>query len=206
MRFNKTGGPTPHIAEVVDASHDLLLAVASDLDSKRPADRTRAGPGALYASGRAGVAQAPRPARFPTPSLVRCSGAQHVPPRKEAGRTAAGAGRNLDASTFLGRLALIASTTAASCKGRLCSGSRQVDGGETVTTAKITELLATEAWNAANRRCRRRRLVAVAGLPGEILIGDTLAASANPLPCPGYRGRASDLVHHRLLAAGGQRW
>lgn len=74
---NKTDRPDARIAEVVDASHDLLLDVASDLDDEAAAAAEHAlGLPTLYASGRAGVASTTaRPtARFPTaPTWIRCS-------------------------------------------------------------------------------------------------------------------------------------
>ncbi|WP_131810825.1 GTP-binding protein, partial [Mycobacterium intracellulare] len=60
---NKTDRPDARIAEVVDASHDLLLDVASDLDDEAAAAAEHAlGLPTLYASGRAGIASTEQPA------------------------------------------------------------------------------------------------------------------------------------------------
>src|ERR1700739_2847742 len=60
---NKTDRPDARIAEVVEASHDLLLDVASDLDDQAAAAAEDAlGLPTLYASGRAGVASTTQPA------------------------------------------------------------------------------------------------------------------------------------------------
>ncbi len=54
---NKTDRPDARIDEVVHASHDLLLDVASDLDAEAAKAAEHAlGLPTLYASGRAGIA------------------------------------------------------------------------------------------------------------------------------------------------------
>ena len=59
---NKTDRPDARIAEVVEASHDLLLDVASDLDDEAAKAAEHAlGLPTLYASGRAGVASTTQP-------------------------------------------------------------------------------------------------------------------------------------------------
>lgn len=66
---NKTDRPDARIAEVVEASHDLLLDVASDLDDEAAAAAEHAlGLPTLYASGRAGIASTEQPADGEVPA------------------------------------------------------------------------------------------------------------------------------------------
>src|ERR1700732_1039420 len=111
---NKTDRPDARIAEVVEASHDLLLDVASDLDDEAAAAAEHAlGLPTLYASGRAGIASTEAPADGEVPAgdnlhpLVAVL-MEHIPPPvgdPEAPLQALVT--NLDASAFLGRLALV---------------------------------------------------------------------------------------------------
>lgn len=74
---NKTDRPDARIAEVVEASHDLLLDVASDLDDEAAAAAEHAlGLPTLFASGRAGVASTTQPPDGQIPdgdNSTRCS-------------------------------------------------------------------------------------------------------------------------------------
>lgn len=188
---NKTDRPDARIAEVVDASHDLLLDVASDLDDEAAAAAEHAlGLPTLYASGRAGVASTTAPPDGQVPDGTNLDPLfevleKHVPPPKgEPDAPLQALVTNLDASTFLGRLALIRIYNGRIRKGQQVAWIRQVDGQQTVTTAKITELLATEGVERKPTDAAvAGDIVAVAGLP-EIMIGDTLAASANPVALP----------------------
>ena len=111
---NKTDRPDARIAEVVEASHDLLLDVASDLDDEAPKAAEHAlGLPTLYASGRAGIASTTQPANGENPDGENLDPLfdvllEHIPPPQgdpEAPLQALVT--NLDASAFLGRLALI---------------------------------------------------------------------------------------------------
>ena len=82
---------------------------------------------------------------------------------------------NLDASAFLGRLALIRIYKGRIRKGQQVAWMREVDGHPVITNAKITELLVTEGVERTpTDEAIAGDIVAVAGLP-EIMIGDTLA-------------------------------
>ena len=183
---NKTDRPDARIAEVVDASHDLLLDVASDLDEAAQKAAVHAlGLPTLYASGRVGVASTVQPRDGQIPG----SGSpednldplfdvllEHIPPPSgHADKPLQALVTNLDASAFLGRLALVRIYNGRLRKGQTVAWMRQVDGAPVITNAKITELLATEG---VERRPTEEAIagdiVAVAGLP-EIMIGDTLA-------------------------------
>lgn len=91
---------------------------------------------------------------------------------------------NLDASAFLGRLALVRIHNGELTKGQTVSWCREVDGEPVVTKAKITELLATKGVERQPaERAVAGDIVAVAGFP-DIMIGDTLADLENPVPLP----------------------
>jgi GTP-binding protein len=184
---NKTDRPDARIAEVVEASHDLLLDVAADLDDEAAKVAEEAlGLPTLYASGRAGVASTVAPPDGQVPDGDNLDPLfdvllQHIPP--PSGDPAAplqALVSNLDASPFLGRLALIRIYNGRLCKGQQVAWLRE--GG--TATAKITELLVTEGVErTSTEEAIAGDIVAVAGIP-EIMIGDTLADPANPVALP----------------------
>jgi GTP-binding protein len=192
---NKTDRPDARIAEVVEASHDLLLDVASDLDNEAAAAAEHAlGLPTLYASGRAGVASTTQPLDGHVPDGTNLDPLFEVlekyvpPPKGDPDAPLQALVTNLDASSFLGRLALIRIYSGGIRKGQQVAWMREVDGPETkqetTTTAKITELLATEGVERSpTDEAVAGDIVAVAGLP-EIMIGDTLADLANPVALP----------------------
>ena len=179
---NKTDRPDARIAEVVDASHDLLLDVASDLDdAAQQAAEHALGLPTLFASGRAGVASTIQPADGEIPSGDSLDPLfdvllQHIPaPAGDPQAPLQALVTNLDASAFLGRLALIRVYNGRLRKGQQVAWMRQVDGQPVITSAKISELLATVG--VERNPCDEAvagDIVAVAGLP-DIMIGDTLA-------------------------------
>ncbi|BBX95478.1 translational GTPase TypA [Mycobacterium lacus] len=179
---NKTDRPDARIAEVVEASHDLLLDVASDLDDAAAKAAEHAlGLPTLYASGRAGVASTTQPADGHVPEGTNLDALfevleEHVPPPKgNPDAPLQALVTNLDASSFLGRLALIRIHNGRIRKGQQVAWMREVDGVPVITSAKITELLATEGVErSATDEAIAGDIVAVAGLP-DIMIGDTLA-------------------------------
>ncbi|ORV47271.1 GTP-binding protein TypA [Mycolicibacter engbaekii] len=188
---NKTDRPDARIAEVVEASHDLLLDVASDLDDEAQAAAEHAlGLPTLYASGRAGVASTTAPADGSIPDGDNLDPLfdvllEHVPPPSgdpEAPLQALVT--NLDASAFLGRLALIRVYNGRIRKGQQVAWMREVDGEEVTTTAKITELLVTVGVERTpTDEASAGDIVAIAGI-GDIMIGDTLADLAAPRALP----------------------
>ncbi len=179
---NKTDRPDARIAEVVSESHDLLLDVASDLDDEaQKAAEDALGLPTLYASGRAGIASTTEPANGENPDGENLDPLfdvllEHIPPPQgdpEAPLQALVT--NLDASAFLGRLALIRIYKGRIRKGQQVAWMREVDGHPVITNAKITELLATEGVDRTpTDEAIAGDIVAVAGMP-EIMIGDTLA-------------------------------
>ena len=188
---NKTDRPDARIAEVVEASHDLLLDVASDLDDDAAAAAEHAlGLPTLYASGRVGVASTTAPPDGQVPDGDNLDPLfdvllEHIPPPSgdpEAPLQALVA--NLDASAFLGRLALVRVYNGRLRKGQPVAWLREVDGEPVTTSAKITELLVTEGIERSSTdEAQAGDIVAVAGMP-EIMIGDTLADPAQPKALP----------------------
>jgi GTP-binding protein len=182
---NKTDRPDARIAEVVEESHDLLLDVAADLAAKDPEAQAAAEKAldlpTLYASGRAGIVSTAEPSNGQNPDGDNLDPLfdvllEHIPPPQgdpEAPLQALVT--NLDASSFLGRLALIRIYNGRIRKGQQVAWMREVDGHPVITNAKITELLVTEGVErTATDEATAGDIVAVAGLP-EIMIGDTLA-------------------------------
>ena len=181
---NKTDRPDARIAEVVHASHDLLLDVASDLDDEAAKAAEHAlGLPTLYASGRAGVASTTAPPDGEIPDGTDLDPLfdvllEHIPP--PSGNPDAplqALVTNLDASAFLGRLALVRVYNGRLRKGQTVAWLRE-DG---VTSAKITELLATEGIERKpTDAAQAGDIVAIAGIP-DIMIGDTLADPNEPM-------------------------
>jgi len=188
---NKTDRPDARIAEVVEQSHDLLLDVASDLDEEaQQAAEHALGLPTLFASGRAGVAATEQPADGAVPAGDNLDPLfdvllQHIPPPKGDPESPLQAlVTNLDASAFLGRLALIRIHNGKLRKGQQVAWMREVDGEPVTAAAKITELLSTVG--VQRNPCEEAvagDIVAVAGLP-DIMIGDTLADPADPVALP----------------------
>jgi GTP-binding protein len=88
---------------------------------------------------------------------------------------------NLDASPFLGRIALCRVFQGEIRKGQQVAWCRH-DG--TIQQVKITELLMTEALERKPAESAGPGdIIAIAGIP-EIMIGDTLADLENPIPLP----------------------
>ncbi len=179
---NKTDRPDARIAEVVSESHDLLLDVASDLDTEaQRAAEDALGLPTLYASGRAGIASITEPANGENPDGSNLDPLFDVllenipPPQGDPEAPLQALVTNLDASAFLGRLALIRIYKGRIRKGQQVAWMREVDGHPVITNAKITELLVTEGVERTSTdEAVAGDIVAVAGLP-EIMIGDTLA-------------------------------
>jgi GTP-binding protein len=179
---NKTDRPDARIAEVVEESHDLLLDVASDLDEEAQAAAEKAlDLPTLYASGRAGVASTVQPANGEVPDSENLDPLfdvllEHIPaPKGNPEAPLQALVTNLDASAFLGRLALVRIYNGKLKKGQQVAWMREVDGAPVITTGKITELLVTVGVERTpTTEAVAGDIVAVAGM-SEIMIGDTLA-------------------------------
>ena len=189
LLVNKTDRPDARIDEVVEESHDLLLGLASDLHDTIPdldVDAILNLP-VIYASGREGRASLNKPANGTLPDSENLEPLfeailNFIPaPSYQEGAPLQAHVTNLDASPFLGRLALLRIFNGEIRKGQQVAWVRQ-DG--TTQTVKITELLGTKALERLPiEKASAGDIVAVAGIE-EITIGDSLCDSNDIRPLP----------------------
>ncbi|KIQ10180.1 GTP-binding protein TypA [Rhodococcus sp. Leaf7] len=188
---NKTDRPDARIEEVVSESHDLLLDLASDLDDEASeAAELALDLPVLYASGREGKASTKQPENGHAPDAENLDELfeillSYIPaPKGNVDAPLQAHVTNLDASAFLGRLALVRIHNGELNKGQTVSWMREVDGEPVVQKTKITELLNTiGVERVPGQKGVAGDIVAVAGFP-DIMIGDTLADLENPVALP----------------------
>ncbi|MFG1643678.1 translational GTPase TypA [Amycolatopsis sp. NPDC049252] len=185
LLVNKVDRPDARIAEVVEETHDLLLDLAGDIEDA-DLDAILDLP-VVYASARAGKASLAQPEDGGLPDSENLDPLfdtllRHVPPpAADLDAPLQALVTNLDASNFLGRIALIRIHAGRLRKGQTVAWMRE-DG--TVQNVRISELLVTEALTRVPAtEASAGELVAIAGIP-EITIGDTLADSENPVALP----------------------
>jgi len=177
--INKVDRPDARIAEVVDACYELFL----DLDATEEQIEFPI----VYSSARAGRASLTRPADGTLPgspdleplfTVLRDT----VPaPSYDPEEPLRAHVTNLDASAYLGRIALCRVEAGEITKGQQVAWCRR-DG--TIEKVRITELFRTEALDRVPAQSAGPGdIIAVAGIP-EIMIGETLADpdDARPLP------------------------
>jgi GTP-binding protein len=177
--INKVDRPDSRIAEVVDDTYELFM----DLD----ADESQIEFPIVYTCARDGKASLERPANGAMPDndnlvplfstiLNTIPSPEYVP-----GAPLQAHVTNLDASPFLGRLALVRVQQGELRKGQNVAWIR-TDG--TVQQVKITELLMTDGLERKPaEKAGPGDIAAIAGIP-EIMIGETLADPANPVALP----------------------
>ncbi|MDO4026001.1 translational GTPase TypA [Clavibacter michiganensis] len=189
LLVNKTDRPDARIDEVVAESQDLLLGLASDMSDEHPdldLDAILDVP-VVYASGRNGAASANKPENGELPDnedlepLFKAI-LDHVPaPTYDDAHPLQAHVTNLDASPFLGRLALLRVFNGTIKKGQQVAWVKH-DG--TVKNVKITELLITKALDRfPTESAGPGDIVAVAGIE-DITIGETLADPEDVRPLP----------------------
>ena len=189
LLVNKTDRPDARIDEVVGESQDLLLGLASDMADDVPdldLDSILDVP-VVYASGRAGAASHNKPADGTLPDnddLEPLFEAilEHSPaPTDDDEAPLQAHVTNLDASPFLGRLALIRVFNGTIKKGQTVAWVKH-DGS--VANVRITELLKTKALERfPAESAAPGDIVAVAGIE-DITIGETLADPDDIRPLP----------------------
>jgi GTP-binding protein len=177
--INKVDRPDARIAEVVDACYELFL----DLDATEDQIEFPI----LYASARAGRASLTRPDDGTLPDsgdleplfdVIR----QHVPAPSYDPRAPLRAHvTNLDASAYLGRIALCRVVSGEISKGQQAAWCRR-DGS--IERVRISELYRTQALERVPAATASAGdIIAVAGI-SDIMIGETLANPDDPRPLP----------------------
>src|SRR5689334_21657886 len=179
---NKVDRSDARISEVVDETYELFLDLLDDSHNPDALDFP-----VVYASAKAGRASLEQPEDGGLPDspdlepLFRTILETIPAPTYTEGAPLQAHVTNLDASPFLGRLALLRIHEGELKKGQTVAWMRR-DG--TKQNVRITELLVTEGLERKpGTSAGPGDIVAVAGIP-EITIGETLADAENPVALP----------------------
>jgi GTP-binding protein len=177
--INKTDRPDARISEVVDETYELFL----DLDATEDQIEFPI----VYACARDGKASLERPENGSVPDspnlqpLFRTILETIPAPTYAEGAPLQAHVTNLDASNFLGRIALCRVHQGTIRKGQQVAWIKR-DGS--IDRVKITELLMTEALERKPaEQAGPGDIIAIAGIP-DIMIGETLADADDPRPLP----------------------
>ena len=172
--INKIDRPDARIAEVVDEVYELFL----DLD----ADESQIEFPIVYTNARAGTATLDPDVPGDSLDTLMDVLLEHVPaPEYEVGAPLQAHVTNLDASPYVGRLALCRVHNGTIRRGQSIAWCR-ADG--TVSPAKVVELYVTESLDRVDaEEAGPGEIIALAGLP-EVTIGETLADAQDPRPLP----------------------
>lgn len=187
--INKVDRQDARISEIVNETQDLLLALAADIEDTAGLDLDRILEiPTIFAAAKAGFADTVQPADGELPAnqnlepLFRAI-LEYIPaPEYEPDAPLVAQVTNLDASPFLGRLALC----------RIYSGELTantwvglMDGPESqLERVHVTELLRTEGLERKPAKSAGPgEIVAIAGIPN-ITIGETLVDLDDPRPLP----------------------
>jgi GTP-binding protein TypA/BipA len=178
---NKVDRPDARIAEVVEETYDLFLDLLEDEDTDVLDFPV------VYASAKAGRASltAPENGEMPdSPDLgpLFATILEHVPaPTYEEGAVLQAHVTNLDASPYLGRLALCRIVAGTMTRNQNVAWCR-ADG--TIKNVKLSEMLITKALDREPAESAGPGdIVAIAGIP-DITIGETLSDPDDPKPLP----------------------
>ncbi len=173
---NKVDRPDARIEAVVNEVYELFL----DLD----ADESQIEFPIVYCNARAGRASLDSDPDTLGPDLAPLLDLilEHIPaPSYDADHPLQALVTNLDASPYVGRLALCRILHGTIRRAQQVAWCR-ADG--TIENAKVTELYVTEALDRVEAdEAGPGDIIAVAGLP-EVTIGETLADPADPRPLP----------------------
>jgi len=179
---NKVDRPDSRIKEVVDETYELFMDLMDDSTDDAVLDFP-----VVYASARAGRASLNQPEDGGMPdsenleplfeTLLNTIPAPSYDPEMPLQAHVT----NLDASPYLGRLALCRVHAGTIRKGQQVAWCKQ-DGS--ISKVKVVELLMAEALDRVSvESAGPGDIVAVAGI-SEITIGETLADPENPVPLP----------------------
>ncbi|MGL4743087.1 MAG: GTP-binding protein, partial [Dermatophilaceae bacterium] len=181
--INKVDRPDARIADVVDEVYELFLDLLDDAEHHQD----QLDFPVVYASAKAGRASLTAPDDGALPdgenleALFRTILETVPAPTFDPEGSLQAHVTNLDASNFLGRLALLRVHAGTIRKGQQVAWCKH-DGS--VERVKITELLMTEALERRPAdQAGPGDIIAVAGIP-EITIGETLADPDDPRPLP----------------------
>ena len=190
---NKTDRPDARIDEVVSESQDLLLEIAAGLEDEEAAAAAEEllDLPVLYASGRAGVASTENPGDGNVPAgedlqplfdviynvLPEPSATVDAPLQAHV--------TNLDASDFLGRIALLRIYAGRTKKGQQVAWIHyDEDGNQHTKTVKVAELLRTVGFERQPaEEAIAGDIVAISGI-SDVMIGDTIADPEHPEALP----------------------
>jgi len=171
---NKVDRPDARIGEVVDEVYELFMDLGADGDQiEFPI---------VYTNGKDGWASMEEGVEGKDLKPLLDLMVDHIPaPEYEEGHVLQAWVTNLDASPYLGRLAI--------CRvmqGTIRAGSQigwcRADGS--VERASVSELFVTEALERVSaKEAGPGEIIAVAGIP-EVTIGETLSDPENPDPMP----------------------
>jgi GTP-binding protein len=172
--INKIDRPDARIDEVVDEVYELFL----DLD----ADESQIEFPIVYCNARAGQASLePDSPGTDLGPLLELLVEQIPAPQYEPGHPLQAHVTNLDASPYVGRIAICRVRQGEVVRGETVAWCR-ADG--TVEKVKVSELYVTEALDRVEAESAAAgEIVSIAGIP-EITIGETLADANDPRPLP----------------------
>ncbi|HEX8204846.1 MAG TPA: translational GTPase TypA [Solirubrobacteraceae bacterium] len=172
--INKVDRPDARIAEVVDEVYELFLDLGADEEQiEFPI---------VYCNAKAGQASLTEGVEGESLAPLLDLLVEHIPaPEHDPEHPLQAHVTNLDASPYVGRLALCRVRNGVIRKGQRIAWCR-ADG--TVENAQLGELYVTEALDRVEAaEAGPGEIIAVAGIP-EITIGETLAVPEDPRPLP----------------------
>ena len=175
--INKIDRPDSRISEVLDEVYELFI----DLDANEKQIEFPI----IYANAREGIAtmDIDQPGTDLKP-LFKLLMENISPPTYMEGQALQAHVTNLDASPYVGRLAICRIHQGVIRKDQIISHCR-VDGS--IVRAKITELYVTEGLERVDaKEAGPGEIIAVAGMP-DVTIGETLADEEDPQPLPVIR-------------------
>jgi len=172
--INKVDRPDARISEVVHEVEELFLDLEADEDQiDFPI---------VYTNGKAGTASLNAESQEADLTPLFQTIIDHVPaPQYDETHPLQALVTNLDASPYVGRLALIRVMHGTIKRGQTVAWCRT---DRTIERAKIAELYGTEALDRVPiDEAGPGEIVAIAGLP-DVMIGETLADADDPRPLP----------------------
>jgi len=172
--INKIDRPDARIQEVVDEVYELFF----DLD----ADESQINFPIVYCNARAGTATLDLERPGADLQALFTTLLQAIPaPTYEEGHPLQALVTNLDASSYVGRIALCRVIQGTISKGAMLTRCR-LDGGQ--ERVRITELYVTEALERVDAdSAGPGEIIGIAGLP-DVTIGETLTDIDDPRPLP----------------------